>query len=301
MEVGLIGTGLMGLPMAERIQAAGLPLTVYNRTVAKVEPLRALGVAIAPSPDAVIQAAQCIVLMLTDVAAIREVMLTAGDRTESGDAEHGRSALAGKIIVQMGTIAPEESRALAQEFAALGCDYCEAPVLGSIPEAKTGTLIVMVGSTPEQFAAIQPVLRCFSPAPRHVGEVGTASAIKLALNQLIGGLTATFATSLAFVQQQGADVTPFMEILRDSALYAPTFDKKLQRMLDRHYANPNFPTKHLAKDMALFAQSAIPLGVNSAIPDAVQEILQATLDQGLADSDYSALSAALHPRPHPIG
>jgi 3-hydroxyisobutyrate dehydrogenase len=285
MEVGFIGTGLMGLPMAQRVLEANLPLVVYNRTPEKLAPLQEQGTAIAPSPDIVIRASSCIVLMLTDAAAIRQVLFS----------DACRAQLAGKTVIQMGTIAPAESREIEQDLLQLGCEYLEAPVLGSIPEAKTGKLIVMVGGTPAQFEEWLYVLRCFGETPQLVGPVGTASAMKLALNQLIGGLTATFATSLAFVQQQGADVAPFMEILRQSALYAPTFDKKLQRLLDRHYDQPNFPTKHLDKDTRLFLQSASELGINPAIPAAVAEILQAALAQGLADSDYSALFAAISP------
>lgn len=282
MNVGIIGTGLMGLPMAQRLLAANFRLIAYNRTIAKLEPLQAAGANLARSPQEVIQAATCIVLMLTNAAAIREVLLSTTNP----------ELLAGKTIMQMGTIAPAESLALQTDLHAVGADYLEAPVLGSIPEAKAGTLIVMVGSTPAQFDQWLPVLRCFGPAPVRVGDVGTAAAIKLALNQLIGSLTAAFATSLSFVQHQGADVEPFMQILRESALYAPTFDKKLQRMMDGNYTNPNFPTKHLLKDVDLFIQAAATAGVNSGIAAAVRQQLEQVVAMGLADADYSALYQA---------
>jgi 3-hydroxyisobutyrate dehydrogenase len=282
MTIGLMGTGLMGLPMAERILAANLPLIVYNRTPDKLAPLQTAGAAIATSPDQVVQASDCIVLMLSDGAVIQDVLLS----------EACRAQLASKTIIQMGTIAPSQSRALQQEILASQGDYLEAPVLGSIPEAKTGTLMVMVGSTVEQFDRWQPLLGCFGK-PRRVGEVGSAAAIKLALNQLIGSLTAAFGTSLEFVRQQGAEVEPFMEILRESALYAPTFDKKLQRMMDGNYANPNFPTKHLLKDTTLFLNESASLPLDTKIPGAVQAILQAAIAQGLDEDDYSALFAAI--------
>lgn len=283
MEIGLMGTGLMGLPMAERLVNEGFSLIAYNRTPEKLAPLRDLGATIAPSPQFLIQASTCIVLMLTNAAAIREVLLSAACRPE----------LAGKTVIQMGTIAPSESRALQAEILAAGGDYLEAPVLGSIPEAQTGKLIVMVGATPAQFEQWQNILSCFGPTPRLIGPVGAAAAVKLALNQLIGSLTTAFATSLSFVQKQQADVDLFMEILRESALYAPTFDKKLQRMRDRNYENPNFPTKHLAKDMGLFLTEAQSLGLNPELVAAVQAILTKTLELGLADNDYSALFSAV--------
>lgn len=283
MKIGMIGTGLMGLPMAQRVLAANLPLIAYNRSPEKLAPLQAAGAEISTSSAALIEQSTCIVLMLTNAEAIREVLLT----------DASRKALADKTIIQMSTIAPAESQMLQTEVQQAGGDYLEAPVLGSIPEATAGTLIVMVGGTPTQFEQWQPVLRCFGQEPLLIGGVGTAAAIKLALNQLIGSLTAAFATSLGFVQQQGADVELFMQILRTSALYAPTFDKKLQRMRDRNYANPNFPTKHLLKDTTLFLQAAATSGLNVNIPTAVQTILEQAVQQGLADEDYSALYAAV--------
>lgn len=283
MKIGFMGTGLMGLPMAQRVLEAQLPLIVYNRTPNKLEPLKAAGAAIATSPADLIQASTCVVLMLTNAQAIQATLLS----------EASRPALAGKTIIQMGTIAPSESRHLYETIAAAGGDYFEAPVLGSIPEAKTGTLLVMVGGTAAQFQQWQPVLCCFGHEPRLIGPVGTAAAVKLALNQLIGSLTSAFATSLSFVQQQGAEVEAFMQILRSSALYAPTFDKKLQRMLEQNYANPNFPTKHLLKDINLFLQEAQPSGLNAAIPAAVQSILDQAMALNLAEADYSSLFAAI--------
>jgi len=293
MNVGFIGTGLMGLPMAQRVLDAGLPLAVYNRTPEKLEALReaektsadSLKLNIASSPESVINASDCIMLMLTNAQAIREVLLS----------EHSYNELKGKTVIQMGTIAPSESRTIQDEVVAAGGDYLEAPVLGSISEAKAGKLIVMVGSTPEQFEKWVSVLKCFGPDPLLIGPVGSAAAIKLALNQLIGSLTAAFATSLGFVKQQEADVDLFMQILRESALYAPTFDKKLQRMLDRNYSNPNFPTKHLLKDMNLFLKEADSLKVSTSLVSAVSTILGRALELGLADEDYSALFSAIVP------
>mgnify|MGYP001167442976 CR=1 FL=1 len=285
MEVGFIGTGLMGLPMAQRVAQAGFPLIVYNRTVEKLEPLKAVKVAIAATPDAVIYASRCVVLMLTNAAAIQDVILS----------KTAQRALAGKTILQMGTIAPSESQEIHQAVVAVGGNYVEAPVLGSIPEAKSGTLQVMVGGTAAQFDQLLPLLKCFGPEPQLIGPVGSAAAVKLALNQLIGTLTTGFATSLGFMQRHHVSVDAFMHLLRKSALYAPTFDKKLQRMLDRNYANPNFPTRHLLKDMSLFLSEAEKLRLRSDVVTAVKTILEQTEVEGWADADYSALFSTVTP------
>jgi 3-hydroxyisobutyrate dehydrogenase len=197
----------------------------------------------------------------------------------------------------MSTIGPSESRQLSHEIQALGGDYLEAPVLGSIPEAKAGKLLVMVGAEPEQFQRWSLLLQSFGDAPLLIGAVGTAAALKLSLNQLIGSLTTAFALSLGFVQQQGVPVETFMQILRQSALYAPTFDKKLDRMLDQNYANPNFPSKHLLKDTKLFLNEATAARLQVDSLAGVRQILEMACSLGLADADYSALFAAIQPLP----
>lgn len=286
MKIGLIGTGLMGLPMAQRLQEAGLSVMVYNRTADKLADLRHSSVAIAPSPLELVQQCQVVIVMLSDAAAIRSVLLT----------DEMMPSLAQRTLIQMGTIAPSESRQIHQAIATAQGDYLEAPVLGSIPEVKAGTLQIMVGATPEQFQQWRSLLQPLGTV-QHIGPVGTAAALKLALNQLIASLTTAFSLSLGFVQQQGVDVETFMTILRQSALYAPTFDKKLQRMVEHNFEHPNFPTKHLLKDTRLFLSEAETLGQRVDSLVGVREILDIACKLGLADADYSALFAAVNPNP----
>ncbi|PSB64115.1 hydroxyacid dehydrogenase [filamentous cyanobacterium CCP1] len=281
-KVGLIGTGLMGLPMAQRLIAQEIPLVAYNRTPEKLEPLRSAGAEIADTVAEFVQKSETIITILTNGDAIEETLLSDSVKT----------LLINRTVIQMGTIAPSESRKIQESIRQAGGDYLEAPVLGSIPEVKAGKLQVMVGATPEQFQQWQPLLQHFGK-PMHIGEVGAASALKLALNQLIGSLTTAFALSLSFLQAQGGDVDTFMKILRESALYAPTFDKKLQRMLDHNYANPNFPTKHLLKDMNLFLQEAAASGLRADNLEGVRQILETACATELADEDYSALVEAV--------
>lgn len=283
MKVGFIGTGLMGLPMAQRLLNAQIEVIAYNRTLAKLEPLKTAGCAIAEQPYQAIANSDCIILMLTNAAAITSLLLS----------DKAKQHLSGKTVIQMSTIAPSESQELAKEVVAAGGDYLEAPVLGSIPEAQTGKLIVMVGGSQAQFDKWLDLLKNFGPEPLLIGAVGCAAAIKLALNQLIASLSTAFALSLGFVQRQGADVELFMQILRQSALYAPTFDKKLQRMLDSDYANPNFPTKHLLKDTDLFINEAKTAELSVSSIEGVKKILEIATNSGFGDSDYSSLFSAI--------
>ncbi|MGK7913626.1 MAG: NAD(P)-dependent oxidoreductase [Synechococcus sp.] len=286
MNYGLIGTGLMGFPMATQLLKAGLPLSVFNRTNEKAQPLAGQGAKISPTPNDVLAAANCVLLMLTDTAAIRSTILS----------DEACPHLVNRTIVQMGTIAPSESRALAEDIQAAGGEYIEAPVLGSIPQVKDGSLIVMVGASEQQFVQQRSLLKVFGPEPTLVGPVGTAMALKLAMNQLIAALTNAFALSLGFVQRQGVDPETFMDVVRESALYAPTFDKKLSRMLDRNFENPNFPSKHLAKDIGLFLQEANDCELMTDSLAGVQSVVARAIALGLADADYSALYAAVAPQ-----
>ncbi|MGB7442256.1 MAG: NAD(P)-dependent oxidoreductase [Coleofasciculaceae cyanobacterium] len=286
MKIGFLGTGLMGEPMAEKLLQAGLEVVAYNRTKSKLEPLKKSGAEIANSPEDAIATADCLILMLTNAEAIEQVLLS----------DESLPHLSGCTVIQMSTIAPSESREIEKAVNAAGGDYLEAPVLGSIPQVKSGELQVMVGATPELFNKWSDLLKNFGPEPILIGEVGSASALKLALNQLIASLTSAFALSLGFIQRQGVDVEKFMDILRESALYAPTFDKKLKRMVEGNYANPNFPSKHLLKDTDLFLKEAQLVEQNVSSLEGVRKVIDMALQLGLADQDYSALFAAVNPK-----
>ncbi|MEO0867804.1 MAG: NAD(P)-dependent oxidoreductase [Cyanobacteria bacterium J06642_11] len=282
MNIGFLGTGLMGAPMAQQLQTAGHQVYAWNRTRTKLDALAETGIKSTNSALEVIASAEeLIVLMLSDAAAIHATLLN----------PEASAQLTGRTILQMGTIAPQESKVIAQAVNTAGGNYLEAPVLGSIPEAKAGNLILMVGATPEQFDHWLPILKCFGPDPQLMGPVGAGSGVKLAMNQLIGTLTTAFSMSLGLVQQEAIDIEKFMAIVRQSALYAPTFDKKLGRMCDRNFANPNFPTKHLLKDMNLFVQAAET--VNADVAQSVAHMVQKAVEQGLAEQDYSAVFAAI--------
>ncbi|MDH6059909.1 NAD(P)-dependent oxidoreductase [Chrysosporum bergii ANA360D] len=284
MKVAFLGTGLMGLPMAQRLLAANIELVAYNRTPEKLAPLQAAGAEVVKHPRQAIRAADCIILMLTNAAAIYHVLLS----------DTSWRTLEGRTVIQMGTITPTESQEIRDAVIGGGGEYIEAPVLGSIPEAKTGQLIVMVGAEPEQYQRHLKLLQNFGAEPVLVGPVGSAAGLKLALNQLIASLTTSFALSLAFVERQGIDIDLFMQILRQSSLYAPTFDKKLQRMLDGNYTNPNFPTKHLLKDTDLFISEAKSLGLDLGSIEAVRQIVQTAVKMSFAHDDYSSVFSAIN-------
>ena len=283
MKTAVLGTGLLGREIAIRLASQGLRVTVWNRSADKAAPLAAVGIGLADSAAAAIAGADFTLLLLSDAAAIRETLFSAA--TES--------ALAGRIIVQMGTIAPEESRAIAATVARAGGDYLEAPVLGSLPEAREGRLIIMAGGDESLYQRCLPLFEALSQSPQRVGEIGQGAALKLAMNQLIAGLTASFAYSLGLVRSEGLDVEQFMALLRQSALYAPTFDKKLGNYLSGDYSGANFPLKHLLKDLSLFRRVAEDKQLDTAPLAALEAAFLRATAAGLADADYSAIYKAL--------
>jgi 3-hydroxyisobutyrate dehydrogenase len=285
MKIAVLGAGLMGRPMAERLKAAGHAVQVYNRTREKIADLSKAGIDIAKGPEDAVRDAACVILMLADVEAIRDVLLRSPARKE----------LHGRAVIQMGTIGPRESQSIQKEVVAAGGNYLEAPVLGSLAEVRAGKLIVMVGGTSEQLTYWSDMLRCFGPAPRLIGPVGQAAALKLALNQLIAAETAAFALSLGLIERKKVSVDTFMAILRESALFAPTFEKKLPRLLKRDYTNPNFPTKHLLKDVELILQEAKTAGLDTSSLEGLPPLLKKSLAHGSADADYSALYNVVNP------
>lgn len=286
MQVTLIGTGLMGKPMVERLLGLGHNVVVYNRTSEKTKSLEALGATIAPTATHGIQASPLTIFMLVDAMAIREILFPPGEKPN----------LQGRTILQMGTISPGESVALAQEIHMRIGDYLEAPVLGSISEAQAGQLIVMVGGSVSQFDRWADLLKCFAPEPLFIGRVGQAASLKLALNQLIASHITAFSLSLSLIQQLGVGVEIFLKVLRQSSLSAPMFEKKLSRLLDRNYVQPNFTTAHLLKDVNLFLQASEALSLENSALKGIRSLLEKTLERGFGQMDYSSVFETINRR-----
>ena len=284
MQVSLVGTGLMGTAMTERLLSLGHEVVVYNRTEEKCAALQQRGAFRARSAAEAIEASRCTILTLADAPAIQAVLFTSA-----------KPNVQNRTIIQMGTIAPSESIALGQEIRTGIGDYFEAPVLGSLAEAKAGRLLVMVGGKAEQMEQWNEVLQCFCEEPLLVGSIGQASALKLALNQLIAAHVTAFSWSLGLIQRAGVEVETFMNVLRQSALMSPMYDKKLPRLLAREYTNPNFSMVHMLKDVNLCLNAAEESGLESSALRGIHAILEKAAAQGLQDADYSSVFEAIVP------
>ena len=283
MKVSVLGAGLMGSPFCLRLLGEGHEVTVYNRSSDKLTHLISKGANITTNPSDAIANSKIIIMMLSGYSAIREVLFSTPIDMED------------KLFVQMGTISPNESRELFARISQLGAKYIEAPVLGSIPEALNGKLIVMVGGSLDDFNYVVPILDCLGENPILIGDVGTAAALKLAMNQLIAALTTAFSLSLGFCMRNGVDTEIYMDVVRKSALYAQTYDKKLKKYLERNFDGANFSAKHLNKDVNLFLADAESLGMDCSSLQGIAKITAQTIKQGLGDKDYSAIYEIINP------
>jgi 3-hydroxyisobutyrate dehydrogenase len=283
--VAILGTGIMGYPMAERMLKRGVKVIAHNRTLEKALPLRQMGAEIAATPDQAIVAADIVLLMLADYGAIRAVL----------EVDGVLSALAGRTVVQMGTIGPGQSRELANLVSGFRADYLEAPVFGSHPQIEAGELLVLAAGERDLFKQVEPLLRCFGPPPYYLGEIGKAAAAKLALNLLIPALVTGFSLSLGIVQREDIQIDDFMAVLRQGAYYSPTFDSKLPRMLERRYDHPNFPLSLMLKDIELALEESEQLGLNTSILAAIRALYAEAVAGGLADLDHSGIYEAISP------
>ena len=283
MKVSVLGAGLMGSPFCLRLLGEGHEVTVYNRSSDKLTHLISKGANITTNPFDAIANSKIIIMMLSGYSAITEVLFSTPIDMKD------------KLFVQMGTISPNESRELFTRISRLGAKYIEAPVLGSIPEALSGKLIVMVGGSLDDFNYVVPILDCLGEKPILIGDIGTAAALKLAMNQLIAALTTAFSLSLGFCMRNGVDTEIYMDVVRKSALYAQTYDKKLKKYLERNFDGANFSAKHLNKDVNLFLADAESLGMDCSSLQGIAKITTQAIKQGLGDKDYSAIYEIINP------
>ena len=293
MDIGIIGIGLMGQAFVERYLSQGYTVSVFNRTPDNIKDLEKSGVTVCAIAEELINLSSTIILMLSNADAINELLLSDEKNDKQKNAK--QQSLQGKTILQMATISPQQSKKIGDAIATCGGRYLEAPVLGSLPEAKTGTLIIMAAGPKNVFEDALPTLQVLGTKPRYIGETGSAAALKLAMNQLIASLAAGFSLSLGYAIKNDVDIDLFMETVRESALYAKTYDKKLQKYLERDFGAANFSTRHLLKDIRLFIDDAKDAGLNTDALEGVERITSMAVENGMETMDYSSIYEVICP------
>jgi 3-hydroxyisobutyrate dehydrogenase-like beta-hydroxyacid dehydrogenase len=290
MRIAFLGMGAMGSRMAGRLLAAGHELTVYNRTPGRAAALAAAGARVAESAAAAVAAAEGVLVMVRDGAAAGELLF--------GGGPDGAPApvLAGRTVIQMSTIAPGESVELAGRVARAGGAYLEAPVLGSTPQAEQGKLLIMAGGEEAVFTHWEPALAAMGPEPARVGGIGSAATMKLALNQLLGAMTAGFAASLGLVERSGGDSEAFMALLRRSPLASAQYEARYPRMHGRSFSPATFALGLLLKDLDLVRAEAAAQGLDTAAIAGIRQLAATGVERGLGQLDSAALYEVVAPR-----
>ncbi len=279
MNIGFIGLGIMGSPMAKNLIKAGYSLVVNSKS-AKFDEFAALGAAGAASNKEVALKSDVIITMLPNSPDVKEVILGADGVIEGCGP--------GKIVVDMSSIAPAVSQEVGAALKAKGAGFLDAPVSGGEPKAIDGTLAIMAGGDQKTFDTVKPILEKMGASVVLVGDVGAGNVTKLA-NQIIVALNIA-AVSEAFVLATKAGVEParVFDAIKGGLAGSTVMNAKIPMILDGNF-KPGFRIELHKKDL----QNALDTGhnLNVALPlsAGVMEIVQAITADGLGTSDHSAI------------
>ena len=261
-KIGWIGLGRMGIPMSKRLLEAGYPLTIFNRTKGKEVAFANLGVSVALSPAIVLEQSDVIVMMVSDDSAVRELFSGPNGLLSSG--------AIGKIIINMSTVSPEISKEIYGLCALQGNQYLYAPVSGSVKQAETGTLVVMVGGEEKVFLQAKPVLDKLSKLNIRVGDSGAGNVAKLAVNTLLGIMSQALSEVTLFARDNGIESEDLMDIIHNSAMGSVYLKIKGDAILQENY-QAAFALKHIAKDLRLAKQCGLKTPLGEAVYKTFQE------------------------------
>jgi len=276
--IGFIGLGLMGSRMASRLLDAGYPLTVYNRTREKAQPLARRGAQVAGTPMEAARAADVVMLSVTDDSALEEVM-RGPDGVLAG-------AHDGVTVIDLSSVSPRVSRILAQEVKEKGGSMLDAPVSGSTPQAEQGALNILVGGDEDTYVRSQPILGLLGEQ-FYLGPNGMGLVMKLVVNTLLGVGVQALAEALALGEGAGLERDRCLEVLGQMAVVSPAQKSKLENFGNDSYP-ASFPLQHMDKDYALIAELATQRHVAMPATAAAHQMAKAARAQGL-EEDFSVV------------
>lgn len=282
--IGVIGLGLMGLPVARNLKAAGARVLVHNRSRPKVEAALAEGLEDGVSPAAMAGSCETLIVIVSDTPAVEAAIEGASGALE-GLGE-------GKLVIDMGTTKVTATRRLAEAVRAKGAGYVDAPVSGGTIGAENGTLTVMAGGSDEDFARAQPILEVLGSRITHVGEVGAGQVAKAA-NQVIVGLNiGAVAEALALARAAGVDPARVREALQGGFADSRILEVHGERMVTGSYA-PGGKCVTQLKDMQQALELAASYGLQMPATGLGAELYEKVIGQGHGDLDHAALVLAI--------
>jgi len=274
----------MGRGMASNLLKAGFPLTVYNRTRAKAEPLAAQGATIASTAAEAAKGADVVISILADDNASRAAWL---------GKDGALAAMSpGSVVVECGTLSPDWIAELDRETKARGIGLVEAPVTGSRPQAEAGQLTFLCGTDEATLEKVRSVLEAMSKAIIHFGPVGSGGLVKLINNFLCGVQVASFAEALAWIERTNLNRTQVLEFLKSGAAGSGIFAAMTDRMTARTY-EVNFLLRLLNKDLRYAEAAAAQRGISLSTAVTSEKLFDNAEQQGLGEKDMSAVVEVL--------
>lgn len=280
MNVGFIGLGIMGRPMALNLLKHGHSLTVWARREEAMRPLLDAGARRAANPAAAAGAAEVVFTVLPDAPDVRAVLL--------GEQGLAKGAREGLIAVDMSTIYPMAARELAVELKALGIEFLDAPVSGAETGAIAATLAIMVGGSAAAFERVKPLFDCMGKSVIHLGESGAGQAAKAANQIITGGNLLIIAEAFCFARKNGVDPAKLKAVLMSGSAYSRTLELHGPRMLVRNF-KPGFKAWMRQKDMNIVMQTAHALGAYLPLTAAAAQMFNAMVANDLGEEDQTAV------------
>jgi 3-hydroxyisobutyrate dehydrogenase-like beta-hydroxyacid dehydrogenase len=276
--LGVIGLGLMGTALTERLLEHGYRVAVWNRTREKAAPLIAQGAQWSDNPLADCRRA---ILSLYTSDVVAEVL----QQMEAG-------FQAGQIIVDTTTGEPEQTAALGGRLAARGVQYLDAPISGSSQQTRDGEATVIVGGERTTFDACADLWSVMGAKVFHVGPCGSAARMKLISNLVLGLNRAVLAEGLAFAEALGVAPAAALEVLKGSNAYSRAMDVKGRKMVERDFAVQARLSQHL-KDVHLMLNAAASAGLSLPLTETHRRLLDQAEAVGLGEVDNSAILEVL--------
>jgi 3-hydroxyisobutyrate dehydrogenase-like beta-hydroxyacid dehydrogenase len=278
--IGFVGLGGMGSRIAGRLLEAGHTVYGTNRTRSKAGALIDQGLIWRDSPREVSTDAEVVFSMVTDTAALQAI-------TEGPDGILP-GLRPGSVYIDMSTVSPEASAAIAEHVGELGAAMLDAPVSGSVPAAAEGSLAIMVGGDLTAFARVEPLLRELGQTVTHVGENGKALMMKLALNISLAVQMIAFSEGVLLAEQGGVDPKVAIEVLTTSPLGSPMLQLRGPIMLDRP-GEAWFDVDLMQKDIGLVLEQGRTLAVPLPTASIANWLLTAARALGYGDRDIVAV------------
>lgn len=279
-NLGFVGLGVMGSRMVERLLTKGHSVTGYNRTRSKAQWLIERGMKWADSPRAVCQVADVILVMVTDSAALQGVA--------SGPDGLLAGLSAGKIIVDMSTVSPAASRALASKVREKGADMVDSPVSGSVTTLEQGKMSLMVAGRPETFERVKPILLDLGPKVTYVGENGLALVMKVATNLSLAVQMLAFSEGVLLAEKSGISRQTAVDVLTHTVIASPMVQYRgpfVLKLPEEAWFNVNMMQKDMLLALELGRQLDVPLPTTAV----TNEFLTAARGMGLAKQDFAVV------------